>query len=196
MNFSREDPQHEFSNIQPTFEIRTLGGVLGKGVFWAGVTIAAGVDIGTYTGIVRKVLPHERDGAYQVTLCDYTTYRVDVDAEKGGNEARYINDYRGITKRPNVRLLVGNDNEVTVSTVQQIQKGDQLLLDYGTEYWMGSRSKMEVEQEGFPCTRCSEMDLTYLLYTTNIYKSSGIERLYFCKTLTNSSFVHILAFAT
>jgi hypothetical protein len=52
-----------------------------------------------------------------------------VDATIGGNEFRYLNDYRGFAPRPNVQL------RVDVIAVQPINTGDELLLNYGVAYW-------------------------------------------------------------
>ena len=63
----------------------------------------------------------------------------DVDAERCGNEARYLNDYFGIAPQANAVLesreahLTGC-RYVVVRLIVPVREGEELLLDYGVDY--------------------------------------------------------------
>ncbi|OSD05937.1 hypothetical protein PYCCODRAFT_1059422 [Trametes coccinea BRFM310] len=75
---------------------------------------------------------------------------VGVDAQSVGNEARFINDYRGVKAKPNVvfqerrtdhgelRMSIWSGSEV-------IRKGDELLLSYGKSWWRARRDEITVD---------------------------------------------------
>ncbi|KAH8120581.1 hypothetical protein DFH11DRAFT_1499432 [Phellopilus nigrolimitatus] len=79
---------------------------------------------------------------YCTQLCDANNAgaSVNIDALSMGNEARFINDYRGIRPRPNalfkerrtlrgeLRMSIWSDNEA-------IRKGDEILVSYGKSWW-------------------------------------------------------------
>lgn len=76
-----------------------------------------------------------------------------VDAAKGGNEARFINDYRGVAERPNAEfrevwsqragqrcmavfvLPAGSGNAKSAATRRGIAKGQEILVSYGKGFW-------------------------------------------------------------
>jgi hypothetical protein len=65
---------------------------------------------------------------------------VGVDAHKCGNEARFINDYRGISEKPNAgfrdnRLSSGELCMSIWSCSEGIRKGDEILVSYGKSWW-------------------------------------------------------------
>jgi len=65
---------------------------------------------------------------------------VGVDAGAMGNEARFINDYRGIRSKPNAvfvesRTLQGELRMSIWSSTDPIQKGDEILVSYGKSWW-------------------------------------------------------------
>ena len=65
---------------------------------------------------------------------------VDVDASKGGNEARFINDYRNIAARHNVCMkseahILTGEAAPACFTERPVRKGEEFLLDYGQQYW-------------------------------------------------------------
>ncbi|KAI8995390.1 SET domain protein [Trametes punicea] len=65
---------------------------------------------------------------------------VGVDAQYAGNEARFINDYRGVKGKPNVifqerRTRSGELRMSVWSGSEVIKKGDELLLSYGKSWW-------------------------------------------------------------
>lgn len=66
-----------------------------------------------------------------------------IDAEHMGNEARFINDYRGVAKRPNVALQEARDRRgnpaMAVVALRPVGKGEELLLSYGKGFWQARR---------------------------------------------------------
>ncbi|KAI6005139.1 SET domain protein [Pisolithus orientalis] len=65
---------------------------------------------------------------------------VGVDASKMGNEARFVNDYRGIRCKPNAifveyRTAMGELRMSVWSSSDHIQKGDEILVSYGKSWW-------------------------------------------------------------
>ncbi|KAI0336109.1 SET domain protein [Cubamyces sp. BRFM 1775] len=65
---------------------------------------------------------------------------VGVDAHSAGNEARFVNDYRGVKSRPNVifqerRTDRGELRMSVWSGSEPIKKGDELLVSYGKSWW-------------------------------------------------------------
>lgn len=65
---------------------------------------------------------------------------ISVDATKGGNAARFINDFRGIQDRPNVAFDIYKDAQgliqMGVWTLNvSIEKGQEILVSYGKQFW-------------------------------------------------------------
>ena len=65
---------------------------------------------------------------------------VGVDASKMGNEARFVNDYRGIQSRPNAAFVehrtgTGELRMSIWSSTESIKKGDEILVSYGKSWW-------------------------------------------------------------
>ncbi|KIJ68670.1 hypothetical protein HYDPIDRAFT_82525 [Hydnomerulius pinastri MD-312] len=65
---------------------------------------------------------------------------VGVDASALGNEARFVNDYRGIQGKPNAafveyRTTAGELRMSIWSTGDIIKKGDEILVSYGKSWW-------------------------------------------------------------
>lgn len=92
-----------------------------------------------------------------------------VDADKMGNESRFINDYRGIADRPNAEFrdviikLKGGKKErgvgVFVKAAKKgkkgkakkedevgIRKGEEILVSYGRGFWSARRAETEADQ--------------------------------------------------
>lgn len=64
---------------------------------------------------------------------------VGIDAECMGNEARFINDYRGVQSRPNAefrerRTEIG-ELRMSLWSTQRIPKGEEILVSYGKPWW-------------------------------------------------------------
>lgn len=65
---------------------------------------------------------------------------VGIDAHGLGNEARFINDFRGISRRPNAvfrdnRLSSGELRMSVWSSSEGIRKGDEIVVSYGKTWW-------------------------------------------------------------
>jgi SET domain-containing protein len=57
-----------------------------------------------------------------------------------GNEARFVNDYRGIQSKPNIvfkerRTDSGEVRMSIWSASTRIRKGEELLVSYGKSWW-------------------------------------------------------------
>lgn len=80
---------------------------------------------------------------------------VAVDAALGGNEARFVNDYRGVRERPNAEFAPAwceRWRQVCVGVwvlggkgSKGIRKGDEILVSYGKGLWEARRRKSESE---------------------------------------------------
>lgn len=68
-----------------------------------------------------------------------------MDAAKGGNEARFVNDYRGVGERANVEFenrRVGGQMRIAVMVgPREIKKGEELLVSYGKGFWDGRKGE-------------------------------------------------------
>lgn len=75
------------------------------------------------------------------TTSDYTLHmhtQFSIDAEFYGNEARFINDYRGVCPKPNVEFVLVKIDGVlgmAVRSLSDIEKGTELALSYGKGFW-------------------------------------------------------------
>ncbi|WYZ35645.1 hypothetical protein EsH8_X_000292 [Colletotrichum jinshuiense] len=104
-----------------------------------------GTFIIPYLGTVHPEMPSKSD--YDLWLDREA--EIAVDADKGGNEARFINDYRGVAERPNAEF-----REVWSHKFQQrcmavwvlpegkngrgkggIGKSEEILVSYGKGFW-------------------------------------------------------------
>jgi len=71
---------------------------------------------------------------------------IGVDAQKMGNEARFINDYRGVAAKPNaifeeVRTEDGELRMGIRSGTAEIKKGEEILVSYGKGWWKARTDK-------------------------------------------------------
>ena len=72
---------------------------------------------------------------------DYTlTFRdgLSIDGERAGNEARFVNDYRGVAVRANVEFSFRDDSRTAMGfrvLGREIAKGEELLVSYGKGFW-------------------------------------------------------------
>lgn len=77
---------------------------------------------------------------------------IGIDADRMGNEARFINDYRGISDRPNVEFKEIWDErrkergmgvwvlvEGKSGKGKGVRKGEELLVSYGKGFWTARR---------------------------------------------------------
>lgn len=60
-----------------------------------------------------------------------------IDAEKYGNESRYVNHYKNLSRRPNIRSQVVYDSSgwhLIYKVIHPIKKDEQILIDYGPDF--------------------------------------------------------------
>lgn len=116
--------------------ISWIDDAIGYGVFTS-VPIAVKTFIGEYTGIVRK---WRLFGRWENYYCfDYMIGAGEsssyvIDAKCSGNHTRFINH----SFEPNVELVsVDYEGQIRVLLYakRQIEAGEQLLYDYGDDYW-------------------------------------------------------------
>ncbi len=101
----------------------------------ANKTIAPQAHICDYFGFITTDANSSRDSQY---LLRYALGLI-CDGEKMGNEGRMCNDYHGIAEGPNVRFKtyttsLGERRVGIFALDQQINKGQELLIDYGRTY--------------------------------------------------------------
>ncbi|KAI8912593.1 hypothetical protein EDD86DRAFT_245480 [Gorgonomyces haynaldii] len=61
-----------------------------------------------------------------------------IDAEKRGNNGRFVNDYRGIGQKPNSKFDLYFRNKqlrIGIFSVTEIPKGSEILVSYGKGFW-------------------------------------------------------------
>jgi len=67
------------------------------------------------------------------------TINVGIDAAVMGNEARFINDFRGIREKPNVvfedRRSETGELSMSVWSSHVIKKGEEIVVSYGKSWW-------------------------------------------------------------
>ena len=79
---------------------------------------------------------------------------IGIDADKKGNEARFINDYRGIAERPNAEfkeiwderrkergmgVWVLPEGKSGKGKGKGVRKGEEILVSYGKGFWGARR---------------------------------------------------------
>jgi SET domain-containing protein len=122
---------------------------------FASESIPCGALVGNYTGLVKP-----QQGAdsshYLVEVHDrHTGLRFDLDAEHYGNETRFINDYKGVADHPNVALVLYHAHatgelSVGVVTQRQLQHGEEILVDYGRQFWRSPGNSPDPSAPGSP----------------------------------------------
>ncbi len=83
---------------------------------------------------------------------------IGIDADKGGNEARFVNDYRGVREKPNAEFREVWDEregrrgigvwvlpEGKGKKVRGIGKGEEICVSYGRGFWGARRGAGEGE---------------------------------------------------
>ena len=98
-------------------------------------------------------------------VCDFGEHsELALDANKKGNEARFVNDYRNTGKRANVEFKLRRDRKgelrqgVFVCAKGGVVEGEELLISYGKSYW---RSRVDGSMEDFITRRPGESSLLF-----------------------------------
>ena len=128
-----------------------IGQAASFGIF-ATQTIPSDTLLAEYTGIVQA---RESEQTILETLGE--RYRIDlgdcplvVNAKTHRNEMSLINDYRQVIQAANVEYVnvtVDGWPHVFVKTVKTISPGNELLVDYGSDYWAAFRETEKLEAE-------------------------------------------------
>jgi hypothetical protein len=104
----------------------------------------------TYVGLFHG--PKDADPTSSYDLSVDAALGISIDAQRMGNEARFINDFRGVAEKPNaefrdVWVRAGAEVERRVGVFvmggkgreKGIRKGDELLVSYGKGFWNARR---------------------------------------------------------
>lgn len=111
-----------------------------------------------YLGYVHSRAETDESSDYDLSLD--REHGIGVDASQMGNEARFINDYRGVSKGPNaefrdVYIDLGNgkvEKRVGVFILRAgksgknskgVAKGQEILVSYGKGFWNERASTQE-----------------------------------------------------
>ncbi|KAF2240846.1 hypothetical protein BU26DRAFT_194360 [Trematosphaeria pertusa] len=112
----------------------------------------------SYLGYVHDQTDTDETSDYDLSLD--REHGIGVDASKMGNEARFINDYRGVSNSPNAEFRnilvdVGHgkvEKRMGVFVLSAgksgkrakgITKGDEILVSYGKGFWSGRLATQE-----------------------------------------------------
>ncbi|KAK0505962.1 SET domain protein [Armillaria luteobubalina] len=93
-----------------------------------------------YIGIIH--CENRRDSDYDLCLHRFEDGScIGVDAGRMGNEARFVNDFRGIKNKPNAvfadrRNEFGDLRMGIWSSHEGIKKGEEIVVSYGKAWWL------------------------------------------------------------
>lgn len=77
---------------------------------------------------------------------------VGIDASVIGNEARFINDFRGVREKPNAVFADGRSTSgelrMSVWSIGGIRKGEEILVSYGKAWWKARDFGAQGTQQG------------------------------------------------
>ncbi len=129
--------------IDARFEIRTSKPGTGQGLF-AVVPIRKGDFVLEYTGrkIPTAVADSMKEARYLFEIDNDWT----IDGSSLSNTARYINH----SCDPNTEAEIDEDR-IMITAVRAIKKGEELTIDYDTEYF-----DEFIRPVGCKCTRCAQ----------------------------------------
>jgi hypothetical protein len=116
--------------LQPNLYIKYIGKNIGHGLF-ADQNFKKGDFIGEFCGTVTSK-PHSSSDDYNYSYDDVDLV---IAPRKIGNELQFANH----SENPNVdwKHIVGKDQKVHVIfvAIKNIKKNDQILINYGEDYW-------------------------------------------------------------
>ena len=108
-----------------------------RGLF-AAAALRTGARLLRYCGVSQPRCGDDGDGGYRFALKG--ELEIDIDALCAGNESRFINDYRGTADRPNVQFIEARSDagelEVWVEVQRPIAAGEEILVSYGSRYFV------------------------------------------------------------
>lgn len=103
---------------------------VGYGAF-AGEDFTPGQMLAEYTGIARKFKKSDLRNPYTFNY----VYNAVIDASKAGNVSRFINHSESGANARYMRLVLEGIEHVILLAKSPIAKDEQILFDYGAEYW-------------------------------------------------------------
>ena len=128
-----------------------------EGVFVKEITQSDHILLGEYGLFTRRQWEkYEIIGEYCGELCEYNENNdkngyiaslyydlspeetIYIDANKYGNETRFINDYRNIKSNPNTQLTscnISGKQHILIIVIETILPYNEILIDYGGDYW-------------------------------------------------------------
>ncbi|MFZ4772545.1 MAG: SET domain-containing protein-lysine N-methyltransferase [Chlamydiia bacterium] len=115
-------------------QVRWISPTMGNGVF-VNEPVKKGAFLCEYTGLITHEDKIDPDNRYVFNLMvgDDETGFV-IDARHSGNVARTINH----SDKPNVEavtIFIDGQPRVVYTAFRDIKKGEELLVDYGEDYW-------------------------------------------------------------
>lgn len=125
-----------------------------SGLFNAFKFLPRGTWLRDYLGVVHTELEVDPESDYDLCLERTAEEVIGIDASERGNEARFVNDYRGVAERPNAvfELRRWGEGEGEGEGVRMalwagpkgIEKGAEVLVNYGRGFWEGREREEEV----------------------------------------------------
>ena len=74
---------------------------------------------------------------------------IGVDASKMGNEARFVNDYRGVKPKPNAIFADSRSKSgelrICIRSRDEIKKGEEILVSYGKSWWASRQQASDTD---------------------------------------------------
>lgn len=136
--YYKEDFQKE---NYPKFILKKINSDLGYGLF-ASEIISKGEYLGEYTGIVRVHTRKDRKNPFLVLYPIRYKYfqKLIIDGSTHGNHTRFINH----SNSPNaamISIIYQNIPRMIFTASQGIEKGSQIMMDYGKLYFKQLKKK-------------------------------------------------------
>jgi len=115
-------------------EIRWVNATIGNGVF-SKESIKKGAFVCEYVGLITREKDIDPDNRYifNLTVGDDETGFV-LDARYSGNVARTIN-HADFPNLEAITIFIEGQPRVIYAACRDIQKGEELFVDYGEDYW-------------------------------------------------------------
>ena len=122
------------AHVSP-MSIRRIDDLVGYGVFAEAVIRAKDV-IGEYTGVLRKIRPEDAGNHYLAETPAYGRYDgFVIDGQTEGNITRFINHSHETPNVSNEFVFHHRRWHRLLRADRDIQIGEQILWDYGMDYW-------------------------------------------------------------
>lgn len=132
LNQSHEPNWEAHAALLDRLYLKKISGQVGWGVF-ARTDLAIGQSVGEYTGVVHA---YQTGGTYTMLYEEIPGCSLNIDARFMGNITRLINH----SETPNIEAIqiIATDGiaHVEFKVIKTIQSHQQLLIDYGPNYWI------------------------------------------------------------